>query len=313
MKKINKIIVFTLSMTTIPAYSGVMGAVGCQKLNPSLSCYESKWEFGANALYLQSSEGELSYPFLRTENNVNNFINENPSMWGFMLEGSRRTELGRDINLNWYHISNVATTNIGNERITSTSNAVTETGPMDLVGTRNWDAVNLEFAQKINYNENLNVRYHAGFEYAHIGYDGNASSFYPAPLIFTILRSLHFSGFGPRIGADASYILPYEIVPYINGAISLLGGSSKFNYQSTEHPPLFGRTGHAQTIVPEIELKSGIKYSYPTSHGDIGLNLGWMWVDYIDALHFGDNDLAHRAPFSLQGGYFGLNWSGNLL
>lgn len=304
-------IAVVLALESPIGYAGAMGAV-CTPENSTIPCEQKKWDFGAKALYLQVSKGPLSYPFYYLSNDTNKFVNENPWMWGFMIEGSYHLSTGKDINLNWYHDNSTAITRVGSAPISSTSNFVTEIGPLTLTGKRSWDAVNLEFGQHVDYGQSVAVRYHAGFEYVHIGYTGIIQAYGSAPVIFNTTRALHYSGFGPRVGADVNYALGYGLTPYINGAVALSAGSSKFNYRTSSRPPIYGRSGAAINVVPEMELKAGLKYTYPTQYGDISVDGGWMWINYIDALQYGDDDFAHTAHFALQGPYFGFKWLGNI-
>jgi hypothetical protein len=66
-------------------------------------------------------------------------------------------------------------------------------------------------------------------------------------------------------------------------------------------------------IVPEFETKLGASYDYSLAQGDISLNMGWMWVNYFDALtrsYVGG--ASQTTSLSLQGPFVGLTWLGSL-
>ncbi len=68
--------------------------------------------------------------------------------------------------------------------------------------------------------------------------------------------------------------------------------------------------GSRTTVVPEVEAKLGAMYNYAMGSGDLTLDVGYMVVNYFDALQFAPaSDTSTN--FSLHGPYFGAKWVGN--
>ena len=110
---------------------------------------------------------------------------------------------------------------------------------------------------------------------------------------------------------------------YANAATAILVGRESFK-QSTPLVPIYNPAGSTfsashTSIVPELEVKLGAKYSHLMQRGTLDLDVGWMWDNYFNALEApfnifqtngGLNPVASN--FGLQGLYFGLKWTGNV-
>ena len=232
-----------------------------------------------------------------------------------MVEGSYHFATGNDVNLNWYHVNNSHSSTVDGVYIDTASNAgipYPVTGPSTYSTKPTWDAVNLEFGQHVDYSQTTSVRYHAGFEYVRIDFQRIAISYPPAPFIGQSTREISYNGFGPRVGVDASHNFGNGLSAYVKSGVGLYAGSSKFNYNFNGEGFSGGRAGSSMIVVPELEAKAGATYTYPTAHGDISLDAGWLWINYFNPMTYGDNGEAHSVDFGLQGPYVGLKWVGNL-
>ena len=126
-----------------------------------------------------------------------------------------------------------------------------------------------------------------------------------------------YNGFGPRLGADMAYDWGNGLGIYANGAGALLAGTSKFSTTNTN--VLLSRSvttnSSTTTVVPELEAKLGATYSYAMAQGDVTLDIGWMWVNYFNAVRTQGSNLleaSENGDFGLQGPYIGLKWLGNV-
>ena len=292
-------------------FAGAMGTV-CAPGNVTLPCQHQGWEVGGKALYLQSTWGALNFPYYQINNKINEFHNESPAWdWGFMLEGSYHFATGNDVNLNWYHVNDSHSNTIGNSFYLADSNTrPTYYGPARFTNKSTWDAVNVEFGQQVDYNQAVSIRYHAGFEYAHIDFKHMITTFPPAPFLATSKGTISYNGFGPRAGLDATYSFENGLSVYAKSAIGLYAGSSKFDLMVV--PYHVGQSGSSMIVVPELEAKTGVTYTYSMAYGDISLDGGWLWLNYFNPMTHADDNELHSVNFGLQGPYLGLKWVGNL-
>ena len=105
---------------------------------------------------------------------------------------------------------------------------------------------------------------------------------------------------------------------YGKAAATVLAGTTKYDVANGSLLSARSRT----QIVPELEGKLGAKYTYAMSSGDLTLDVGYMWVDYINARSalvvngsagaVTTTSLTNRDDFGLNGVYAGLKWVGNV-
>lgn len=299
------------------AIAGSMGP-SCVADDVTTPCVRSGWDFGVQALYLRPSySSALSWVGVNTTSSTTYLstigVESNPKWgWGFKLEGAYHFSSGNDLNLNWYHLGSETTTRISN---------VTGFDPGSPIITQlkpRWDAVNLEFGQQLNFGEIKNTRIHAGLQVANIS---NKVSMVGSGLnstqdSYTYNQEVHakYTGVGPRIGTDMFFGILPGLNIYGQGAVSALAGRSTLTQTYADSlatgvfPPR--RTTNANTVVPELEAKLGLKYRYALNHGNVEVDAGYLWVNYFNALFAA----AHNRPvdnnFSVNGPYLGLKWLG---
>lgn len=310
----------SLILSTNLVFAGSMGPV-CSPTSVTVPCKYVGWELGADALYLQPSYGD-ALGYLGTTNNRNTgaitgVVKNNPEWtWGFKLEAAYYFNTGNDLNLNWYHMGKRTFETNANNTVGFVQRSMTT----DIAAiTPQWDAVNIELGQHVDFGLLKNIRFHGGAQYARIKTDKlNTDTIY-APGDSNDER-MYSSSFGPRVGTDLLYGWDNGLSIYANAATAILVGTSKFNsiIQNTTFPGS-GLTYHAnkRSIIPELEAKLGINYTYTTGPGSLLLNLGYMWVNYFHA----QPNMIHRGPgvpfnyatevnFAVQGPYAGLKWVG---
>lgn len=255
------------------AFAGTMGPV-CTPGSVTVPCERSAWDVGVQALYLVTAyDADWGYagnvagaPARLTDTDAD-------WGWGFKLEGSYHFGTGNDLDVNWYHYSKESTRldlNGANARRIS----------MD----PSWDAVNVEFGQHVDFGEMKDIRFHAGVQYVQLKNDlrtfaDNTTS--------TLDNSYDtkLNAFGPRVGADMTYNFGNGFAVYGNGAVAVLAGSSKFTDFNAVVPRTEERTGSKHAVVPMLEAKLGGKYTMAMGSGDMTLDVGYMWVDYMNAQH----------------------------
>lgn len=350
MLNLKKTAVAVLALGSSAVFAGSMGPV-CAPGNVTVPCASTAWDFGAQALYLKPSYSGVPFNGSTLSGyNGTNFTSERYNRtpynagWGFKLEGSYHFNTGNDINLNWYwfdHTTNKS--NAGGTIVDPVTNGVFGATGITTSAQTKWDAVNLEFGQHAHFGEWKNIRFHGGVQYAYINTDLNGSATVNSGEVVATTNDLNnitgsakLSAFGPRIGADYSYNWGNGFAMYANGASALLVGTQSFDrtFQTTPTVagvvgtagPVYSQSGSTTAIVPELEAKLGLTYTYAMAQGDLSLDLGWMWVNYFNALTTGDTiaagtpaatqlvntPVSTSSNFAVQGPFIGLKWVGNV-
>lgn len=340
MSNLKKTAVAVLALSSGAVFAGTMGPV-CSAVNVTVPCESTAWNVGGKALYFQpnvtAGAGGTSRTITTGSGQTVDF-GRNPKWgWGFMIEGSYHFNTGNDLNLNWYHVGTNRSGGFngsrnlvsdGSSSLISPVNVAVQTTTVNRTYAKidpKWDMVNLEFGQHVDFGENKSIRFHGGFEFARLTANNSVSVNGSLTLANQTTPSFSntssnnpsYNGFGPRLGADMSYDWGNGLAIYANGAAALLAGTSK--YSNTVSNVLNGRSitssGSSTVVVPELEGKLGAAYSYATAQGDLTLDVGWMWINYFNAVRSQGTRLlddTQSGDFGLNGVYFGLKWLGNV-
>jgi hypothetical protein len=287
MLNLKKTAVAVLALGSSAVFAGTMGPV-CTPGNVTVPCERNAWEIGGYALYLQPvSSGAFGY--LNSTNGVYNNYADNWD-WGFALEAGYHYGTGNDVNVNWNHLDHDVK-----------FNSVTQTVSTSL--DQHWDEVNFELGQTVDFSATNKARFHGGVQYSRIDSKFNNVS--------TTVIDNKFNGFGPRAGLDLNYGFGNGFGIYGKGASALLVGTSSFTDAYTLQPITI--TGSKTVVVPQFEAKLGANYSYAMAQGDLSLDAGYMWVDYVGANHgtFGSVGISDF-NVAFTGPYFGLKYVGNV-
>lgn len=322
MLNLKKTAVAVLAFGSSAVFAGTMGPV-CTPGNVTVPCPSTAWDFGVQALYLQPAFSGSAYNGVALNSNATTTVYQKAPYqwnWGFKLEGSYHFNTGNDLNLNWYHINNSHKRSLANTNV-----YISKTEDLnftDFTSSTNprWDAVNLEFGQHAHFGEWKNIRFHGGVQYAHLANDLDLNGVIKVNNVVTVTNSdsisSKFNGFGPRIGADYWYNWGNGIAMYANGATALLVGTESFSDSILVNGATLNySTGSSTFVVPELEAKLGLTYTYAMAQGDLSLDVGWMWVNYFNALHNRDfNGLGDvvSTNVAFQGPFIGLKWVGNV-
>jgi hypothetical protein len=142
------------------------------------------------------------------------------------------------------------------------------------------DASNIEIGQRLTTGA-FDVRLFTGVRYAHLNYALDAST----PEAKQSLTNL-FHGFGPRMGADVRYQL---------GNCSCLGLDTHINasflmgtVSTSAQNDLIGISSSMKRIVPELDAKLGVDYTYPIPGGNksaLVVEVGYQTNNYFNAFN----------------------------
>lgn len=308
MNHYQKTALFICSIYSCFTTAGTIGGL-CEGENVHVPCEARAWDFGAAALYLKPSVSNSGQPgaYVTTSPGRRHIISFNQDWgWGFKLDAGYHFLKGNDINLNWSHFNN------------SSSNQVTGAiAPNGLSwealvkSSPTWNAVNLEWGQKMDLDPSRTLRFHGGLGYAQINTEVKSMR---SGLILRERQS-RYNGVGPRVGFDANYFLTPSWNMYAKAAGALFVGHEGFtdyiNFASITYDL------SSTSIVPEIEAKLGFQYDYALStKNHLLFDLGWMFVNYFDAEVYehplGPNYIIKNANFGLQGLTLELKWKGSL-
>lgn len=317
MLNLKKTAIAVLALSSSAVFAGTMGPV-CTPGSVTVPCEATAWDFGGQALYLQPVyDANLGYAGTITDSVTGQvrYLDKDPKWgWGFKLEGSYHFSTGNDVNLNWYHLSNSRDRNF-------TADFNPTTAAFDLDFKPQWDAVNFEFGQHVDFGEFKKIRFHGGVQFARIKTtnDLHVTNASTSAVLFDRDETLTMNGFGPRTGMDMAYHWGNGFAMYANAAAAILVGSAKFSHTYTTTTTNI-TDGSKTAIVPELEAKLGLKYDYALASGDLTFDVGYMWVNYFNAQHgFDFHNTAtpdagqlRESNFGLDGLYFGLKWIGNV-
>jgi Legionella pneumophila major outer membrane protein precursor len=315
MLNLKKTALAVLALGSTAAFAGTMGPV-CSAVNVTVPCENTAWDLGGRALYVQTTGVPAVGQSSITVGNTTGTYGVNPQWsWGFQLEASYHYNTGNDFNLNWYHLrsdnssatgaSNFGSIYLPGEPIAST---ISITSASSNIATA-WDTVNMEFGQHVDFGENKFARFHAGAAWTRVG-DSGAVAFNGTisenAYNQTTSYSEVFNGFGPRVGTDLTYDWGNGLSIYGDGALGLLAGTAKSSNTTAGATFSISQT----RVVPELDAKLGAMYTYAMAQGDLSLDVGWVWANYINSLTTLDDANTH--DFGVQGLYFGLKWVGSV-
>lgn len=333
-KKTTLTILFLCSSTL---YAGAMGP-SCIPGNVSVPCTHYAWDFSVQGLYLQTSFNK-DYSFYPT--GLNGIYNDLSGHWdgAFQLEAAYYFNTGNDIRFNWYHL------NANNRHFGLNPLGAYDPVNLQLDLKNQWDAFNAEFGQFVNFSEASKVRFYGGVEYTRIKVNVGAFLSYVdrfsilEPEVIANLRSntafnTVYNGFGPRAGLDMIYVLGDGFSMYAKAATALLVGTTKFSDKGLTpavlddmevEPALtsISAYGSRTVILPELEAKVGGNYTYPWTHGEFIIDVGYVWFNYFNALSNQNilsniqinqtlNRKVEHSDFGVSGPYFGVKYVGNI-
>lgn len=219
---------------------------------------------------------------------------------------------GKDISLNWTHLNTSSSTSVSAPNIQYFLGPDYEIGPdgltiRDAYGKARfkYDVINLDAGQYINVGTHVQMRFFGGLSNTYLRekvtaiYSGNTFGDFAGPFSTEQIVSANFTGIGPRVGIQTSYLTDfYGIGVTGEAAVSALIGytQAKTEYfsSSVELEDDFDQDVNYQFIqdkrvtqvIPAIDAKLGLFYNYAMSNCmQLKLEGGYQAAVYVNAIN----------------------------
>jgi hypothetical protein len=296
----------------------------CNPFTVSIPTQQGGFSFGADALYVKPSASNGAYITIAGTNTgtttapaFNDTIRvADPSyQWGFDVNAAYRIPCtGNDVTAIWTHLGNNSDNHdhvsfpvsIGIGDDVFLPGAITASGNVDF---NNYDAVDIDFGQRVNFGDYFNFRIFTGVRWAQVEENINATATLFVPGIVGALPATtatdavqdesKFNGVGPQFGLDGRYCLGYGFGVDANITTSLLIGTGDASTtetittatvgaattQAIINTDLDNRTGH---VVPALDASLGLDYTYNFNHcnrSSLVIQAGWKVIQYWDVAH----------------------------
>ena len=295
------------------ASAGAMGPV-CAPGNVTVPCEAKLWDFGIQALYLQSIYGgaKAAQQFQTVDNKWN---------FGFRAEGSYHYSTGSDITVDWTHYSS----DTNQSGLVGFVPVFPFSAPFTMINQNRLDQVNVVAGQHVDVGLVKKLRFYGGMQYADL--QVNETNYYPPVFIAQLLAysplqladNTDFKGFGPVVGIDYSYNITPAIKVTANGAGSILYGTSRYSsdFIATAAGLVILPTYTAvKAMVPTVQAKLGLNYEYNMPQGVFNVEGGYQAINYFNVLQTQplQNPLLPitTVNYGLYGPYFGVKYLGNV-
>jgi hypothetical protein len=309
-------------------YSGVLSAGTMGDIEDS-----RHWSIAGKALYFKPVGAVQNLPqihltSLTSGNNVYTG-SQFPYSWGVNIDAIYNLDAKYDVGVNWYNLT--SSTSFVTQKFSPMhanfallGSATINSVDIQSESSADWNAVNLEFGRKTTLDNILNLRIHAGGQYARIKTTNTFKSVADVSIDTVIFSANNvpananggykstINAFGPRIGIDLSrklayrnYVTGFDI--YAKGATSVLAGPNNFKGNTLVlNNPIINASSSNTSVIPEFEGKIGVNYDHSMNNGTLSFDAGWMWLSYLNLNS--NNQVYVNSNFSLEGLYFGLRW-----
>jgi hypothetical protein len=309
-------------------------ATGCTVgTNVTVPCEKKGWSFAADALYVETNNiGAVSANTTTsgttgttTNVGVNDFNND--WNWGFVLAAAYYFGTGNDINLNWTHFVHTADQTDTADEGYYIGDVLDDSEALDQVSTsvgNDFNSLNLEFGQLVHFGDHVDTRFHAGLQWAQVDESLEQTGLNTSDdSLSTDSASVtsDFDGIGPRLGMDSAYNFGNGLSLFGDLAASLLVGSVKTTSSETRTDEAGDVSAIINTssstgnmVVPEAEVKLGVRYTKPLAQGDLSAEVGYEAVNYWNVQNlaqYDDTGSDNESNFGYNGIFFGLKWMGN--
>lgn len=310
---------------------GAVFLLNCSPLfayaNPSSSQFvtipnsPSVMEFSLTAIALRPAASNLNYVIFNKELPAQSPTWEEKEIrpgynFAFALDGRMLFPEGRDLDLNWTHLSTTSTASTAAPSASYFLGPDYEIGPGGLV-IRNavgqakfyYDVANLSAAQTMTFGSNLFMRFFGGLSAAFLReqvvatYTGSLTGIFAGPFRTMQQVTANFNGVGPRFGIGSDYNIPAGFMPSGfgisgEGAIAAIIGSSyaktAYTSSSQELTDIYGQNVNYQYIkdqnvtqvIPGFDAKLSVFYKH-SLYKDmmLAIKAGYQAAVYVNAIN----------------------------
>lgn len=308
----------------------------------------------ANALYMRGTSSNLGYssaagisystpetPEFSTTLGFNKAI-DTTYQWGFDATlGYRFPGTGNDLTATWTHLGNFSNSD---ENTVITQRMIVQVPPTSFftqAGNVNFDYnhVDLDLGQKVNFGDYFTFRMFAGARWADIdetlnkNYDltpiitDDSSNDIPTNIVSTY-EDFDFKGIGPQIGFSGRACLGYGFGIDVSLIGSLLVGTSDTTADINSVNYIAGvledsnashlSANNIDQVVPVLDANAGLDYTYAFTNCDrsyISIQGGYKTINYFDVAQNSITRTSDVGVFSLnqfETGYFLNNTASNI-
>lgn len=316
------------------AFAGTYTPPACTSHAVTIPCEGNAWDVGFEVLWVDTTTHDQNYAF--SNNDLGSeyvFAAVNPDyQFGFELNGSYHFATGNDLTVRWTRIHNdqddVITakntqvlTNYGfglNESFFAENTLVLDGTKVTSSHDYEFDAINAELGQHIDVGDDMDLRVHAGLQYARIDYT-KALRFTNSSTSDETLLTMdsELDAIGARVGADASYALSGGFSFVGHASLSLLIGEveSELNARAddSDNRGQLKLRQHAEfesdeVVVPAGMIKVGFNYGADLLGGQMALEGGWRWEGYFQSTRFVPAAGADFENFTFSGPYLAISY-----
>jgi len=289
----------------------------CSPFDVTVPNQQGGFTFGADALLMRGTSPDLGYittfgpattagAFTSSSGTISDV--DTTYQWGFdAMVGYRIPGTGNDLTLSWTHLGNFDDSDSTSVPFSGVVDETAVTGSTNASGDveYDYDAVDLDLGQRVNFGDYFQFRMFAGARWADVKQDLDTSSGVtintPAVASGTVAaftdNDSEFKGIGPQIGFDGRFCLGYGFGIDANLTASLLVGDvdDDANISTIVITGADGVTSGTSTsvdddsrdrVVPALDASLGLDYTYAFANCDrsfLTVQAGYKVINYFDA------------------------------
>lgn len=244
--------------------AGVYAPSSCS--SPNGYFCDTKWDVAVDGLYLRNDGSHK----VNERERVRALTFRPQFGWGYRIEASYHFRKMNDVSVNWEHFNKISTgSNVGGNF----------TDHANIRYQSKFDMVNLEFAQRFEFQETLELRVFSGVHTLNIT-EAWAQFVKGRDKGFNHTDRNIESGVGPLIGADASYKLMHGVSIFARGGMAILSLKDKAFGSDRVKSHNVKRRETSFYMDADVDMALGVQYTHSFKQGDLSVRC--TWENFID-------------------------------